>query len=190
MAQLADRVAGVGIPGWLLLLLSVFIGSFLGTVIRRLPEGRPIMMSARSACEACGARLAPRDLVPLVSWLAARGRCRHCGHRLGWFYPGVELAALAIAAIALVVDGVLLAWLDCLLGWWLLALGWIDARHWLLPDVLTLPVLLLGLALTATFTPEDLADHAAAAVLGYAASRAAAWVSAPLRHREVLRPGD
>src|SRR5437868_11841673 len=62
MAQLADRVAGVGIPGWFLLLLSVFIGSFLGTVIRRLPEGRPIMMSARSACEACGARLAPRDL--------------------------------------------------------------------------------------------------------------------------------
>ena len=62
MAQLADRVAGVGIPGWFLLLLSVFIGSFLGTVIRRLPEGRPIMMSARSACEACGARLAPRPI--------------------------------------------------------------------------------------------------------------------------------
>ena len=169
MAQLADRVAGVGIPGWFLLLLSVFIGSFLGTVIRRLPEGRPIMMSARSACEACGARLAPRDLVPLVSWLAARGRCRYCGVALGWFYPGVELGALAVATIAITIDGPEQAWLDCLLGWWLLALGWIDLRVWLLPDALTLPLL---------------------AAIGYLALRAIGWIYERLRGREGLGQGD
>src|SRR5438067_11220174 len=54
--------------GWCLLLVAPFIGSFLGTVIRRLPEGRPIVLSARSGCEVSGARLAPGDLVPLVSW--------------------------------------------------------------------------------------------------------------------------
>src|SRR5205823_14876020 len=105
MAQLTDRVASIGVGGWSLLLLAPFIGSFLGTVIRRLPEGRPIVMPARSGCEACGARLAPRDLVPLVSWLLARGQCRYCGATLGWFYPGVELAALAVAAIASEIDG-------------------------------------------------------------------------------------
>jgi leader peptidase (prepilin peptidase) / N-methyltransferase len=187
-AQL-DRLTSFGGTGWALLLLAPFVGSFLGVLIRRLPEGRPIVRG-RSHCEWCSARLTPRDLVPLISWLVARGRCRHCGHWLGWFYPGVELAALAVAAIALAIDGAEQAWLDCLLGWWLLALGWIDARHWLLPDVLTLPLLVLGLALAAAFAPADLADHAAAAMLGYLALRAVAWIYQRLRHREGLGQGD
>jgi leader peptidase (prepilin peptidase)/N-methyltransferase len=187
--RLSGLAASLGQAGWALLLLAPFVGSFLGVLIRRLPDGRPIVRG-RSHCEQCGARLTPRDLVPLISWLLARGRCRHCGHPLGWFYPGVELAALAIAAIALAVDGVQQAWLDCLLGWWLLALGWIDARHWLLPDVLTLPLLVLGLALAAVSAPEDLADDAAAAILGYLALRAVAWIYQRLRHREGLGQGD
>src|SRR5438552_16778284 len=98
--------------GWSLLLLAPFIGSFLGTVIRRLPEGRPIVVPAGSGCETCGTRLAPRDLVPLISWLLARGQCRYCGAALGWFYPGVELAALGAATIAITIDGPEQAWLD------------------------------------------------------------------------------
>jgi leader peptidase (prepilin peptidase)/N-methyltransferase len=187
-AQL-DRFLSLGQQGSALLLLAPFVGSFLGVLIHRQPAGRPIVRG-RSQCEWCGVRLTPRDLVPLVSWLVARGRCRHCRHPLGWFYPGVELAALAVAAIALAFDGVEQAWLDCLLGWWLLALGWIDARHWLLPDVLTLPLLVLGLALAAAFAPEDLADHAAAAIIGYLALRGVAWVYQRLRHREGLGQGD
>jgi len=187
--RLSSLAASLGGEGWALLLLAPFLGSFLGVVIRRLPEGRPIVRG-RSYCEWCGASLTPRDLVPLVSWLLTHGRCRHCGHRLGWFYPGVELAAFAIAAIALAIGGVEQAWLDSVLGWWLLTLGWIDARHWLLPDVLTLPLLVLGLALAAVFAPEDLADHAAAAALGYLALRAVAWVYQRLRHREGLGQGD
>src|SRR5205085_12523267 len=73
-AQL-DRLSGLmtsfGQQGWALLLLAPFIGSFLGVLTRRLPEGRPIARG-RSHCESCGATLTPRDLVPLVSWLAAR----------------------------------------------------------------------------------------------------------------------
>jgi leader peptidase (prepilin peptidase) / N-methyltransferase len=189
LATQLDRVISLGEQGWPLLLLAPFVGSFLGVVIRRLPEGRPIVRG-RSLCERCGTRLTPRDLAPLLSWLITHGRCRHCSHPLGWFYPAVELAALAIAAIALAVDAVDQAWLDCLLGWWLMALAWIDARHWLLPDVLTLPLLVLGLALTAVAAPADLADHAAAAILGYLALRAVAWIYQRLRHREGLGQGD
>src|SRR5207253_161982 len=83
------------------------------------------------------------------SWLAARGRCRHCGHALGWFYPGIELAAIAVPLSAATVDQGAAIWLDCLLGWWLLALGWIDIRRWLLPDALTLPLIIVGLLATA-----------------------------------------
>lgn len=178
----------VGDGTWVLLLLSPFVGSFLGVVIRRLPEGQPVIW-ARSACENCGGVLPACDLVPLVSWVLLRGRCRRCGHSLGWFYPGVELATLAVALIALAVDAPL-AWLDCLLGWPLLALAWIDLRDWLLPDALTLPLIVIGLVVATIFDPEALVDRAAAAALGYLSLRLISELYQRLRHREGLGQGD
>jgi len=185
---LTDRLAGFEPAAWLLLLASPFIGSFLGVVIRRLPEGRPIFRG-RSRCEHCGTALAARDLVPLLSWALIGGRCRHCRHGLGLFHPAVELAALAVAGMAVAVDPPGRALLGCVLGWTLLALGWIDLRRWLLPDVLTLPLLALGLA-AATADPWALADRAAAALLGYGAFRAIAWTYERWRGREGLGQGD
>jgi len=187
--ELPGRLASLELSDWALLVVAPFVGSFLGVVIRRLPEGRAVIWG-RSACEACGIALAARDLVPLLSWLVGQGRCRRCGHALGWFYPAVELAAFAVAAIAVAVDGSARAWLDCLLGWWLLALGWIDLRHWLLPDALTLPLLFAGLIAAAVFDPADLAERAAAAALGYLALRLVAELYRRLRHREGLGQGD
>ena len=178
-----------GASGWALLLAAPIVGSFLGVLIRRLPEGRPIVW-ARSACEGCGAVLAVRDLVPLASWARSRGRCRHCGRALGWFYPAVELAAAAVALIALAVDDGETAWLDCLLGWWLLALAWIDARRWILPDALTLPLILAGLFAALVFDPDALAERALGAVLGYLALRLIGWAYLRLRGREGLGEGD
>jgi len=177
------------LPDWVLLLLSPIVGSFLGVVVQRLPEGRPIGW-ARSACEACGAVLAARDLVPVVSWLLARGRCRRCGEPIGWFYPAIELAALLIAAIAVTVDAWPRSALDCVLGWWLLALGWIDLRRWVLPDVLTLPLIIAGLAAALTFAGGELFDRAAGAVVGYLGLRAIAALYRAVRSREGLGGGD
>ncbi len=155
----------------------------------RLPEGRPIAQS-RSHCEACGALLSVRDLIPLFSWLVAGARCRFCGSPLGWFYPGIELAALAIALISALVDTGNFVWLDCVLGWWLLALAWIDARCWLLPDVLTLPLVIAGLAAAAAFDPSELTDRALGAVAGYLGLRAIALVYRAIRGRDGLGGGD
>jgi len=181
--------AEFGLPGWALLLLAPVVGSFLGVVACRLPDGRPLVWS-RSRCENCGAVLAVRDLVPLVSWLALRGHCRRCGGWLGWFEPAIELAALLIAALALVVDGMPQAMLDSLFGWWLLTLAAIDLRRWLLPDLLTLPLILAGLVAAALFDPEGLFDRALGAVLGYLFLRAIAAVYRRLRGREGLGGGD
>src|SRR5690242_17225831 len=126
--------SGFGLWGWVLLLVAPMIGSFVAVIADRLPEGRPIAWS-RSYCETCGTPLGARDLVPLLSWLALRGRCRHCGHSVGWSAPAVELAALLLAIAALCVDDPARALLDCILGWWLLALAVIDLRRWLLPDL-------------------------------------------------------
>ena len=187
--ELLDRVVGAGPTGWGALLVAPFVGSFLGVVVRRLPEGRPIAW-VRSRCEHCGAALRVRDLVPLYSWLAVGGRCRYCGHPLGWFYPGIEVAALTIALAALAADGGDETWLDCLFGWWLLALGWIDIRRWLLPDALTLPLVIAGLAAAAAFDPGQLTDRALGAALGYLSLRAVALLYRVLRGREGLGHGD
>ncbi len=187
--ELFDGMLGVGAAGWGAFLVAPFAGSFLGVVVRRLPEGRSIAWGC-SRCEYCEAALRARDLVPLYSWLVAGGRCRYCSHPLGWFYPGIELAALAIALAALVADGGDEMWLDCLFGWWLLALGWIDIRRWLLPDALTLPLVIAGLAAAVAFDPGQLTDRALGAVLGYLGLRAVALLYRMLRGREGLGHGD
>ena len=196
---LFDRLSEVGAAEWSLVLVAPFIGSFLGLLIRRLPEGSPIARG-RSRCDACGATLRVRDLVPILSWLVAGARCRYCGQPLGWFYPGVELAALAIALAAVLIDGVLIdggqidggqgAWLDCLLGWWLLALAWIDLRTWLLPDALTLPLIIAGLAASFMFDADQLVNRALGAALGYASLMTVAALYRALRGREGLGGGD
>ena len=188
-AELIDRVAGAGAAAWSALAAAPFIGSFLGVLVRRLPEERPLAWE-RSRCEHCGKALTARDLVPLVSWLAARGRCRFCSQPLGWFYPGIELAALVVALVAIAADGGEGTWLDSLLGWWLLALGWIDLRRWLLPDVLTLPLVVAGLLAAVILDPEQLTDRSLGAALGYLGFRLIASAYRAVRGREGLGQGD
>jgi leader peptidase (prepilin peptidase) / N-methyltransferase len=182
-------VAPLGLADWYLVAVAPFVGSFVGVVIDRLPEGETFG-SGRSHCPQCGVALTVRDLVPLASWLMTRGRCRHCGARIGWFYPAVELAVLAIAVVALGVDRGFAAWVDAALGWWLLTLGWIDWRHTILPDALTLPLIVLGLAVAGDLEPERLWDPLLGVVFGYSALWAVGWIYRRLRGREGLGLGD
>ena len=174
---------------WALIATAPIIGSFLGVLITRLPERAPVAW-ARSRCDFCETELAVRDLVPFASWLLARGRCRHCGRSLGWFYPAVELAALIVVAASLAVDRGAEAWLDALLGWSLLTLGWIDVRSWRLPDILTLPLIVLGLATAWLFAPDELIDRVAGSVAGYGCLWLVAYSYRWLRGREGLGLGD
>lgn len=75
--------------------LGPVIGSFLTVVAHRVPRGESIVRPP-SRCDSCGVRLGPRDLVPVVSWLLARGRCRSCGASIG---PGALIIELATTAV-------------------------------------------------------------------------------------------
>ena len=182
-------MTSLGLADWYLVAVAVLVGSFVGVVIDRLPEGEPFG-GGRSRCAKCGAALTALDLVPLASWLAGRGRCRHCGAWIGWFYPLVELAALGIAVLSLSLDRGFEAWIDAALGWWLLTLGWIDWRHMILPDALTLPLIVLGLAVAGVIEPERLWDPLLGVVFGYAGLWVVAWVYRRLRGRDGLGLGD
>lgn len=173
-----------------LLLISPFLGSFLGVLVVRLPRGEGFV-GGRSRCTQCGAALGPAELVPLLSYLRQAGRCRHCGTRLPLFYPAIELAALGVAAWALwVLPGGWLSWAGAGLGWCLLALAWIDARHFLLPDLLTLPLIPAGLLVAWLVDPEKLLPHGLGAAAGFLAFAALGWAYRRLRGRAGLGLGD
>jgi leader peptidase (prepilin peptidase)/N-methyltransferase len=171
------------------LLAAPFVGSFLGVVIDRLPAGRP-MLVGRSRCDACSATLGAKDLVPVASWLWRRGRCAYCRAELSTFYPIIELVALAVAASAASVLSGWLLLVSCALGWILLTLAVIDQRHFLLPDVLTLPLIPAGLLVAWAIDPALVMGHLAGALAGFAAFAAIAFAYRRLRHREGLGLGD
>jgi leader peptidase (prepilin peptidase)/N-methyltransferase len=178
------------LPAWMIVLVAPIIGSWLGVVVRRWPQGRP-MAVARSACDACGHELGPLDLVPLASFALLRGRCRYCGAKIGWFHPAIELAALTIALAAFYADaGGWQSWIDAALGWALLTAAWIDAETFRLPDVITLPLILAGLVVTWAERPDAIYNHAAAAALAYASFRLLDRAYFALRHRHGLGAGD
>lgn len=172
------------------LLAAPLAGSFVGVLIDRLPDRRPVLLS-RSACDHCGSALGPQDLVPLISFAALRGRCRACGGAIRLFYPAVELGAVVVAACSVATAMSPAAiWAGCVLGWTLLALAWIDCRCMRLPDVLTLPLLLGGLGATWVLNPEMLGLHAVGAAGGYAFLRTVAWGYRLARKRDGLGGGD
>lgn len=178
------------LPSGLPIVIAPFVGSFLGVVVQRVPERRPIVIS-RSACAGCGSPLRPHELVPLLSFVWQRGRCRHCSAPIGWFHPAIEGAALTISVWSMLTEATQPAiWTTCLLGWTLLTLACIDIRCFRLPDLLTLPLLLAGLGLTASLAPDQLFLHALGAACGYGALRGIALTYRMLRRREGLGAGD
>ncbi len=132
-------------PLWLaLLFVAPFIGSFLGVVIRRLPEGRPTLWG-HSECDCCYHSLAWSDLLPMFSWFLLHSRCRYCGSELGVFFPAIELAALLPVAAAAGLPTTAALVKSTLLGWIVLPILVLDCSGRPVPLVLGLTLLLLGL---------------------------------------------
>jgi leader peptidase (prepilin peptidase)/N-methyltransferase len=175
--------------GLVLLVAAPFVGSFLGVVAARLPEGRDFV-GGRSRCDSCGTVLGWRELVPVVSWLAQRGRCRHCGAPIGAEPLLFELAGLGVAVWAVAMTDGWLVWATAGLGWVLLVLAAIDLRHLILPDVLTLPLIPAGLAVIWLIEPERLLAHAVGALLGWACLALLATAYRRLRGIDGLGMGD
>ena len=177
------------LPLWLPLVVSPFIGSFLAVVALRYPDWRGVLFG-RSHCDACKRMLGPIELIPVASFIALRGRCRTCGAQIAWTHLTIELGAFAVAASAAVfTTGWVLA-ASCVLGWMLLALAAIDARTGYLPDVLTYPLIVLGIVVAQVIDPASVLDHAIGAVAGCVAFAALTALYRWLRGRDGLGRGD
>ncbi|HWL45419.1 MAG TPA: prepilin peptidase [Ilumatobacter sp.] len=124
--------------------LGLLIGSFLTVVVDRVPDGRSVV-APPSACGACGHRLTALDLVPVASWLGLRGKCRHCGTKIGiepLILEGATVALFVAMALRFGADPVLPAFL--VLSAALVALVWIDLREFRLPREITYTAIALS----------------------------------------------
>lgn len=169
--------------------LGLVLGSAVTAVSYRLPRNIS-WVRGRSACPGCGHPLEVRDLVPLLSWLVARGRCRHCGAGVPFRYPLTEL--MCAAWMVLLAQRIGLGWDYLFLALWgvlLIALLWIDLEFQLLPDALTFPGTLLGLA--AALQLEGGARHALLGILmGSGLLWLMAWIWIRFRKVEGMGGGD
>lgn len=165
------------------------VGSFLATVLIRWPQGRSVA-AGRSRCDRCDALLGPAELVPILSYILRRGRCRRCGAPIDRRHPIVELAAAMVGLLSFLAHPVPLALATMALGLWLLLIALLDVEHEWLPDLLTLPLIPLGLlAAWAGFGPP-LLDRLVGAALGWAVLFLIAFAYRRLRGREGMGGGD
>lgn len=183
-----------GVLPWVALVLGLCVGSFLNVVIHRLPKilergwreecaqlagaalaPQPVynLVVPRSGCPQCGRRIRTWENIPVLSWLALRGKCAGCGTRIGLKYPAVEVLAGVGAAYAAWRFGATATALGAALFiWFTIALAFIDQETGLLPDNLTLPLVWLGLLLNLGSAFTSIQD----AVVGAAAGYLALWL--------------
>lgn len=170
--------------------LGLLVGSFLNVVIHRLPivlerqwteqcqemlEQEPAspappfnLITPRSRCPHCGHAIGALENIPVLSYLVLRGRCKACGAAIRARYPVVELLTGVLSGLVVWQFGFSIQAAGALvLTWSLISLTVIDLDHKLLPDVITLPVLWLGLLLNIPETFASLQDSVIGAAAGY-----------------------
>ena len=177
-------------PFWPLALggLGAIIGSFLATVAIRWPAGESAL-AGRSRCDGCGRVLRARDLVPLASFLWARGRARCCGAAIDPLHLKVEAAAAIVGITAGIVlpepAGIVVA----AFGWLLLLIAALDATELWIPDALTGAAALGGVC-AALVLPPALDERLIGGAAGFASLWAVAFGYRRLRGREGLGGAD
>ncbi len=168
------------------------IGSFLNVVIARVPAGESVV-SPGSRCPSCRAPIRWWDNLPIVSWLALRGRCRRCGARISPRYLLVEAIGAAIALVAWGRHGLSPgAAAELAFAAILVALSFIDLATWLLPHALTWPLLGAGVVASAlgVSAAPSLAASAAGAAIGFAVFYGIAWIGKLVARKEAMGLGD
>jgi leader peptidase (prepilin peptidase)/N-methyltransferase len=193
-------------------LFGLLLGSFLNVVIHRLPimmqrewdndfaeaSGKPPvhterynLMVPRSACPHCQHQITALENIPVLSWLALRGKCSNCKAPISPRYPLVELLTGALSALVVWQLGSGWAGLAGLvLLYVLVALTFIDFDTQLLPDDLTYPLIWAGLLVNLDGTFVPLRSAVIGAVAGYLSLWSVYWLYKLLRQREGMGYGD
>ena len=148
---------------------GLIAGSFLNVVAYRLPRGESVVFPG-SRCPSCDTPIKPFDNVPVLSWLALRGRCRSCRSSISARYPVVEAVTATLLVAVVLADGADSdAWLGLAFVVLLVPVTLIDLDHRIIPNTLMLIGTVVSVALVLLTQPESLTEHliAAAAAGGF-----------------------
>ena len=170
-------------------LFGLVIGSFLNVCIYRLPRDQSIVWPA-SRCTTCGREISWYENIPVVSYAILRGRCRTCGDRISLMYPLVEVVTAGVFVAVAAAFG--LSWLlpiRLLFGCAMIVLLVIDLQHQILPNEITLPGIVVGLAASLIADP-GWRDALIGALAGGGLLSLVAWGYERIRHQEGLGFGD
>ena len=169
------------------------IGSFVSTWVLRWGDGRGI--GGRSACDGCGRTLSAIDLIPIISWTAARGRCRSCAAPINGFHPFAELAFAVTGGACLAAYPHLGGAALMLFAWMVLTLALFDARLFWLPHAISAAMALSGwmmggVAMEALGMSASLTDRLIGGIGGFAALWLVGAAYRALRGRDGMGGGD
>ncbi len=131
-----------------IILVGLALGSFLNVCIYRIPQKKSILFP-NSYCPRCGTKIRYRDNIPILSFILLGGKCRTCKEKISWQYPLVEFVTPVLLVVTYLHFG--LTWgfaTKSILILVLLAVFLIDLKHRIIPDVLTLPGIILGFLLS------------------------------------------
>lgn len=171
-------------------LLGALIGSFLNVCIYRMPRRESIAWPG-SHCPGCAQPIAWHDNIPLVSYLALRGRCRHCAATISLRYPVVEaLNALGYVGLLWFFGP---GWPTVAYGFLysaLLVVAGTDLSHKIIPNVITFPGIVVGLVSAATILPLGLINGVIGLLVGGGILWILAWASPYLFGKEGMGGGD
>jgi leader peptidase (prepilin peptidase)/N-methyltransferase len=181
----------------LVFVIGLVFGSFLNVLISRLPLHESIVRP-RSRCPHCQRTIPPLELIPVLSWVFLRARCRGCRQPIAWRYPAIEISTGLLFVLCQLSFGVtrvgIFAMILCFL---LLGLAATDAETLTLPNTLTYPGMVLGLIYTASmpralvsFRISDVASSLFTAIGFALLILGIRWVYLKLRHVEGLGIGD
>lgn len=193
-------------------IIGLMVGSFLNVVIYRLPEmmkrnwlqqcaelhGKAIetlptfnLITPRSACPHCGHKITALENIPIISYLALRGRCSQCQARISPRYPIVEaVTALMSGFVAWHFGYSLITIAVLIFVWSLIALAVIDLNTQLLPDDITLPLLWLGVLVNMNDGFTDLHSAIIGVMAGYLSLWSIYWCFKLITGKEGMGYGD
>jgi leader peptidase (prepilin peptidase) / N-methyltransferase len=182
------------LPEWFVLtslaILGAIWGSFVAALCSRWPKGESVA-KGRSSCDQCGRQIAFYDLVPVISFLLLKGRCRTCQSRIDPMSVGIELAAILIGTLPALLLSQPQTLAAAMFGWLLLPLIVLDQRHLWLPDPLVFVLAAFGFLVGPLLTPDLIpTDRILGLIGGFLSLEALRIAYRRFRHLDGMGAGD
>ena len=172
-------------------LVGLCVGSFLNVVIYRLPLEKSVV-SPRSQCPSCGYGIPWYNNIPILSFLLLRGKCGNCKAPISWRYPLVELlTGILFAAVVWRQSDLFFQWpAHFFLMSALVASTFIDLDHWIIPDKITYPGVVIGLLSSLAPGPLSILQSVIGLLFGFGILYFVAWIYLTFAKKDGIGGGD